>query len=650
MTRDTIDKIAQQALEEIAVSRSFKQGKITNWKKNEDLYYNVFQKSTEARASVRLGRMQEFVHALLAKVDNPLVFKFTKRKNSQTQRVEQLNALRKLDAQRDAWDMKDIVGKKQGIIYGRANYWYFADSLNNRYKPHLENIDVYDFLIDPGVGGIDLEQARYMGSYSVELDRWQLKKGAKDKLYMRSAVEELLQGSGNAAEMTPEETNKRQRTQDQDTIGQKQRLAQDRWKFWRWVTTYQGDRVYLLMTPSGQVVRAEYLGDIVPTNSDFPQGMWPAWSWAAFPDLTEFWTPSFCDYVREIIMAQDVTINQMLDNAEAINKPQKVVNTTAIENLGELKYRRDGIIKVKGDVDVQKAVQTLMPPSINTPLLVFEKLENIKEKAGGVTSQMTGTEDVKGKVGIYEGNQAASADRVGLLNKSYSFGYTRFSELWQMGVKEHLIRKEAIEINGPQGVELVEVKRTDLFKRGDVYGLVVEASNAEMLASVQDKKVKNEFLLSETANPIVNRKKLFEAKAELVGYTQDKINELLDTSLFGTASLIAQADLDIENVLSGERVEPNRRANNAYRQHILDYMTDHEHALSSDDWRRLEEYMNALEPVVMKNEARALRAEQMQETRTAMASGKPAAPASPGMPGAPGMPAGAPAAPGTMQQ
>ena len=50
------------------------------------------------------------------------------------------------------------------------------------------------------------------------------------------------------------------------------------------------------------------------------------------PDLTEFWTPS-CGLCTGDLHGQDVSVNQMLDNAEAINKPQKVVNVLAIENF-----------------------------------------------------------------------------------------------------------------------------------------------------------------------------------------------------------------------------------------------------------------------------------------------------------------------------
>jgi len=49
-----------------------------------------------------------------------------------------------------------------------------------------------------------------------------------------------------------------------------------------------------------------------------------------------------------------------------------------------------------------------------------------------------------------------------------------------------------------------------------------------------------------------------------------------DTSAFGNQELMSEAERDIENILDGEVLKPNRNANNAYRQRILDYMTDHE--------------------------------------------------------------------------
>ena len=594
------DKITAQAINEIEFARTYKSGKVKNWQKNEEMYYGKKMASTESRANVSLGRMQGFVHTLLSKIDNPLVFKFEKRKDAQLKRVELLNGLRRIDANNDNWDIKDLVGKKQGIVYGRAIYKYYASS-DVKYKANLEPIDVYDFLIDPSCGGVDIEQASYLGYYNIVKSRKELKDGVKKGIYNRDNVNQLIEGAGNSDETSIEESNKRSRSYGQGTTSnQKEIKSNDKFKFWEWFTTFDGTRYYILMTNGGLDVRIEALDEMTAS------GMWPLWTWACFPDLTEFWTPSYCDYVREIFMAQDVSINQMLDNAEAINKPMKIVNVEAIEDLAKLKYRRDGIIPTKGNFDANRAVQVINTPSINTPLQVFKELDAIAQAESGVTKDSMGVADEDGKVGIYEGNQAATADRFGLLNKSYAFGYKRFAKLYEWGVKEHLIKKVAVEIVGPKGVEIQAVSRKDMFRKGDDFGVLVEASNAELNTNVQEKRMKMTFLANNGQNPIQNPKKAYEMGASIIGFNEDDIKQLTDIQFYGNKELMSEADRDIEDLLAGEDVKPNKNANNAYRQKILDFMKDHEEDIDMEQFVRFTSYFQSLEPIVMANESRNL--------------------------------------------
>lgn len=593
------DKIVSQALQEIVFARQHKQGKIKNWQKNEAMYYGTKIASDTSRANVELGRMQEFVHTLLSKIDNPLVFKFVKRKGSQLKRVQRLNALRSYDQQRDSWNIKDIVGKKQGIIYGRAIYAYYADS-EQGYTPHLENVDVYDFLVDPSAGGIDLENAQFMGRYGVVKTKSQLRKGVKDGLYIKTETSTLINGDGTATDSSQEETNKQSRTYDQNVYtAQKEITGSDKFKFWEWYTTYEGERYYLLLSENGSLaIRVEPLRDI------FSSGMFPFWTWAAFPDLTEFWTPSYCDYVREIFMAQTVSINQMLDNAEQINKPQKAVQVDAISNLAELKYRRDGIIKVKSGVNINEAVKMLEVKSIDTPLKVFEQLEQIQEKSSGVTAASKGIAE-EDKVGIYEGNAANAADRFGLLNKSYSFGYTRFAKLYEYGVRDHLNKKVAVDILGPDGVEIQEISKRDIFWKNDEFSVMVEASNAELALSETEKRTKLAFLQSQAANPLQNPRKSYEIQATIAGFDEDSIRQLMDTE-YGNAELMSEAERDIEMILDGKFIKPNAAANTAYKQRFVDYMRDNEEDIDDEQFRALVDYVTRLEPVIVTNTVRAI--------------------------------------------
>lgn len=593
------EKIVAQALQEIEFARNFKRGKTGNWGINEELYYGNLPKPLTSRSNVDLARMQEFVHTLLSKIDTPLVFKFAKRKDAQAKRVEQLNALREFDADRDYWDIKDIAAKKQMVIYGRAMFSYAASSDGGVYEGELQNVDVYNFLIDPSAGGIDIEKARYVGDYGVTLSRQDLKAGATKGLYIKEEVDLLIEGNGNSTETTQEKNWAKSRTQDAQRSQQDDKEISDKDKFilWRWGTTYEGERYYLLLSENGsRAIR------VVKANELFGARRWWYWTYAAYPDLTEFWTPSPCDYVREIFMAQAVSINQMLDNAEQINKPQKVVDVSAVKNMAKLKYRRDGIIEALPGQS-QNAIKILETPSINTPIQVFNILEAIQQRASGVTDTAAGVADTDGRATIYEGNREATADRFGLFNKSYTFGYKQFARLWEWGVRDHMIRRMSIDVNGPEGISLMDVSRRDLFKSkmDNEFGLIVESSNSELVMSAEKKRLQAAFLGSLYGNPDVDQKDLIMALGEIAGVDTQTMRQILDKSEYGDSHIRGEAARDLEALMDGDNVKPNRIADTAYMKYIVDYMRDNEENLDGETFAKLVQYIEALKPIVVQN-------------------------------------------------
>lgn len=608
------DIITTQIKNEIQFARNYRAGKIKNWQKNEEMYYGTKKPTDSSRANVDLGKMQEFVHTLLSKVNTPLVFKYTKRKDSQLSRAERANAVREYDRKIDWWDIKDLAGKKQCAIYGRAIYSYYADSIDGVYKSHLENVDVYDFLIDPSAGGLDIEKANYMGRYGVTKNKSQLKKGVKDGYYLKYEVQNLIDGSSNATETTTEVINKQPRRRDQNVWTTTTQISSSEdYKFWEWYTTYEGERYYALITNDGNCIRMEKLVDLFPATEQHPLGAFPFWTYAAFIDLTEFWTPSFCDYVREIFMAQSVSINQMLDNAEQINKPQRIINVQAIDDFASLKYRKEGFIKTKGNIPLKDAYQTVDTPSIQTPLMVYDKLEIIGEKASGVTAGAKGTSKDT-VVSVYEGNQEAIADRFKLFNASYSFGYDRFGMLHQDGMFEHLTKKIAVDIIGPDGIEQQMITKRDIFRRGEFLALIVESSNAQEMLSVEEKKNKILFLTQESANQIINPKKFFEIKAAISGFTPDEIRQMLDSSEFGDSKLMSEADRDIEAILDGKMIKPNRMATTAYKQRFVNFMLDHEEDMNETQKVNMFAYIDTLNPIILENMMRKINEKVALET------------------------------------
>lgn len=602
--KETRDKIVAQVLQEIDFARDKKNGKTNSWRTNEELYYGNIKKSDSARSNVDLSRAQEFVHTLLSKIDSPLVFKFMKRKAAQASRVDKLNSLSAWDSNRNYWDLKDIVGKKQMIIYGRSIYSYAASS-DNGYKSDLRNIDVYNFLVDPAAGGIDLEKARYCGDYGVVKTRQELKAGVKKGLYLRTEVEELLDTEyGNNTETTREKNDAENRTRDAQHITNDTELKDaDKFIFWQWGTTFNGERYYVLITENGgRAVR------VVKASELFSSPNWWYWTYAAYPDLTEFWTPSPLDYVREIFMAQAVSINQMLDNAEQINKPQRVVDVSAVQNLAQLKYKRGGIIKAKAGL-ADKAIKIIETPSINTPIQVFNILESIQQRASGVTDQAKGIADTDGRATIYEGNEANINDRFSSFNKSYSFGYQAFARMWEAGVRDHMVKKTSVEIEGPEGLDLMEVSKRDIFKstKSDEFGLIVESSNADLRVDADKKRLQAAFLGSLYGNPDVDQKDLITTLGELSGVDKATMKQMLDKSEFGDEYVRSEAARDVEAIIDGEIIKPNRHADTSYAKYIVDYIQDHGENLESDIVSNLLQYMEEIQQMVSQNMARRAR-------------------------------------------
>ena len=104
-------------------------------------------------------------------------------------------------------------------------------------------------------------------------------------------------------------------------------------------------------------------------------------------------------------------------------------------------------------------------------------------------------------------------------------------------------------------MELKEIRRSDIFRKDDDFGVMVTASNAQTIASEQEKKLKLNFLASQAQNQKVNQKKSFEMQATISGFTEDEIEQLLDTTTYGNAELMSECDRDMESLLEGEDVQ-----------------------------------------------------------------------------------------------
>jgi DNA-binding transcriptional MerR regulator len=121
------------------------------------------------------------------------------------------------------------------------------------------------------------------------------------------------------------------------------------------------------------------------------------------------------------------------------------------------------------------------------------------------------------------------------------------------------------------------------------------------------------FLMANMNNPDVNKKVALKMTASISGFSEEEIRQLLDVNSYGSEKSMSEADRDLELLLAGEVIEPNEIANNAYKQRMVDYVRDHKEDISNKQFFAISAYIDSLEDIIFRNEARQFVNEQTQE-------------------------------------
>ncbi len=597
-----LGKLSSQFTKHIESSRRHKKPRLESWRNVDDMLANRKIQFADTTVHVPLGKANGFMKTWLSKIDNPLTFKYRHGEIADIKKATIMNSIKDKDSNVGRWNWKDLMGKTQAGSYGRAIYFYTARSPKGVYETELSMIDCFRFHIDTRAGGEDKEKARWMGWGGVEFTRDELEEGVTEGDYLDTKVKALLTGSGNTQKQSVEDRYIAMRYNSINGTGRPiDSFDEDVFKFHRWFETIGSQRYGMLITEEGQIVQAFEL------EEEWESGLWPVWTWAPNASPTEFWTLGELEYQLYVFIAQEASISQMIENSDKVNKPQRAISVDRIKNLAQVKYRRDSYIEVDGDTDVRFAIQDMPVPSIQTPLLVYDKLEAIQSTESGLTADVKGVSN-EDTLGIYEGNVQQSGDRFGLLNKSYAEGYYALAILHKHGVMENLTKSMAVKIVGLDGLTIEKVTKRDLKTKVD-YDILIESSNAESQSNNADKKNKLTFLSAYTANPalnpIVNQKVAFEYGAGTAGFDEDEIKRLLDTSDYATSQIIADANEIFQKLLEGEADEYDG-ANTMFLNEMLKLYWKNRSDINEQQAINIENYIEKHVPIVEQNMARNL--------------------------------------------
>ena len=366
VAQELADKLAGIAIKQIETAAHFKEARLQDIQKNEDLYLGRRRPSIKGRFNVPLPIMEGFIETWMSKIDDAPV---VTRKHI---KEEDYSASKKIDAQwefdksqtRGRWDQKDRWAKKLAGLSGRGIFKIFAES-DPKYASHLEVVDYYDFLCEPQ-GGAYLEDHLFLGQMNI----FRTKSAIKERYAERAEL--LIAKSSDEGHKRNEELfkNKYNRMKalgldpkTQDYVGE------SLYNLTEWFLNYEGKRYYIVLEyATGTWLRAEELKDV------FESGLWPFASWATEEDPFNFWNRAPADIMRPVALAQQMVFNQLLDaNARRIYG-QRLYNTKVISDPSQLEFRPEGLIgaTLQPGQSLRDAVLTMETPEISSSINLIE--------------------------------------------------------------------------------------------------------------------------------------------------------------------------------------------------------------------------------------------------------------------------------------
>jgi len=623
-------RIVMQARAEYDAGLLYRHARERQWQLIEDAYFNRVKKSLKGRFNIPVPIIPGFVDTWQSKMSKTVNLAFDQQEAADYKATQKVSAFYAAQKGKDDcdWEDMDDDGKKLAAMSGRAIFSYMASS-KPKYASVLENVDHYDFVCDP-IGGGHLERHRFVMRDNVFKDREALKVGAEAGLYDAGQVSKLI--NATTSDMLADSDNRFRSKQNRfaalNMDGLTHNFAgQDLYKFIEAGTTWKGKRYYVLFNyETGIWLRCQPLTEV------FKSGLWWFTSWATHRDTFNFWSKGPCDDMLPLSEMIRVLVNQEFDNRNKRNYGQRAYDPEMFPEPAELEFRQDGLVAVKSGTsrvsEISRGVYQFETPELNGTINLVEWIDNTLKEKTGVNSEAQGQSE-ESKVGIAYLNVQQSAERTVKVYRSYAKCWKAIGRRFLWGLLEHMREPLAVQIIGEKGAEWDEIARREIKTdwniriEGDLAKAQEDAIKKKQLADVMATLTPDELA-------VTSPKWRVKTKLRIADVDEDDIRMAFDLEGEHGKELLAEAHLMIQDCLEGRPYKPNRGADTAFVQVILDYATDTD--LPEDKYQKLMAIVEEHLPIAAENMAR--KAVKQRAHSGLQPNGQPAMPAMPAAPGA----------------
>lgn len=611
-------KIAQQQLQ---TSIRYKEKRMMEISKNEDLYYGKTKKALKGRWNVPLPLMSGYVDTLLSKIDDPPRVKYGWQDVADMERAQKVQAAwdKESVSVRNKWSLKDRMEKKLASLSGVGiSKTYAFNDETGEYKSAYDVVDYLDFECEP-MGGQILDDHLFKGQRNIFKTQNQLVRGANSKsFYNRKQVLRLVMSAGGGRlqkefqKLFVEKTDRLRALGFNPDLGSYTGVPIYNMVEWYMEDPENGEKYYLFFEPhTGIWIRGCPLKEVFASNTD------PFEAWHTHADPFNFWSKAPADDMRPVAEAMNIIFNQALDARDRKIYHQRIYDPAVFPDPAQLEWRPDGLIESTSGISQNQSlgngIYELKIDGVDEQntidLMTF--MDQISGTKTGITPSAQGAADKTQQTnGIYFGNLQQVADRLGLYNKSYSeaWGSKGLKFLW--GLREHLTSEGmAVRLIGDKGYNWTTLVKDDTEPSRD-FEVTIVGGQAEAAADEILKKTKAAALLAVMASPTLsgrlNPDVTIEESLRNGGWEDGDIKRFLDTQSPGSQLIISQAHQAIQEILAGKTPKMNRGATTLFMQEIVDFC-DEADDLDQDTYLALMDYAKRHMPVVVENMVREAR-------------------------------------------
>ena len=589
LNKSQSDKLRLQIEEEYNFALKYRQKRHAAWNLVDELYYGKKRKSLVTRANVHIPKMQGTIETLISKIDSSPFMEYDPMEEGDKKAAKYNNAFLAKDRSDGDWDLKDTLAKKEAALYGRTIFKKYSTSEDN-FTDYLEVIDVLDFLIDPGAGGVTpMKNARHCGHDNIVKTKWDL----GDSVYDQKAVKRLAKKIQSDGDVDTSDSAKQAR---RTALGLSDAtyISADAIALVEWYTEFEGKRYYILVDKDfTEMVRVELLKDVTSLN-EFPFA-----TWAPFARINEFWTPGYGELVSEPNQIQNIVMSQILDNNTFRNYGMKAYDVDKIVNPNQLTPRPMGKIAVTGNP--KDSIMDIQFPHLQNALETYKLVDLSWDKEIGVTNAAKGVPNSKRMSATeFDGLLNQTSDRFFSANRTYSSALKRIAKLYYHGVQDNMTKKRAVRLLGATGYEWKKLKASEL---------AMSEFDVTIISGLEQEQQKNvardrfgEFVGRYVGNMEVNQEFLRERDAINMGLTPAEVTRFMSPEMEGDWEILSEAASENEIMLTKDH-KPNKGATAGHIQRHLDFLRMTE-GLDDKIVDRITAHAQAEMPYVVPNESR----------------------------------------------